>query len=115
MEPIPWPNRLKEFAYVPSMGKLLAWRSCDAVHGGGDVPLGTRRTLGPILWTGRDPVGVAFDAGDRAEARLRVDEGVGNEIGGNLQGECRSDLSRAAAIGGRMAGDLGHHSGQADL
>src|SRR5450631_292017 len=96
---------LEEFEYVRKMWKLVAWRIRDAVHGR-RISLGSWRPLGPILWAGRDPAGVAVDARRRLEARLRADEGTGDEIGRYLQSERGGDLSGAAATGRRRHGHL---------
>src|SRR5580692_8573261 len=73
----------KEFKYVRKMWKLVAGRVRNAVYGRG-ISLGSWRSLGPVFWSGRNQAGAAVDARRRAQARLRVDEGAGDEVGRHL-------------------------------
>src|SRR5579864_5398961 len=96
----------KEFLrYVRKMWKLVAWRHGNAIYGW-KFSLGSWRSVGPVFWTGRNPTGAAFDVRERAEARLRTDERVGDKIRRHLQGQRGSDLSGAAATGRRRPSDL---------
>src|SRR5215468_10965413 len=83
---------------VWKMWNMVERGICSALHRG-RLSLGTRRTLGAVLWPGRSAIGPAFNARRRTEARLRTDEGTGDEIWRHLQSQCRSDLPSAPATG----------------
>src|SRR5579863_1988299 len=96
------------------MWKLVARWNWRSVYGR-SFSLGPRRPVGSIFWARRNPAGVAFNARGWSEAWLRADERAGGKVGWNLQGQRRSGVSSATAVGGRRARHVGSANGKAHL